>query len=583
MGAASALVAAPVTIGPTWSRNERGRFRLPPRTLGWAIEEWTSEYLRQPDGPEAGEPWRFTDEQMRFLLWWYALDERGRFVFRRGMLRRMKGWGKDPFAAALCCVEFVGPCRFGGWSSSGEPIAVDHPAAWVQTAAVSKDQTRNTTSLLPAMLSPEAIAEYGIDVGKELLYAEGGRKRLEAVTSSPRALEGGRPTALLKNEPHHWLKTNDGHEMAKVMARNAAKSRDGQTRVLNISNAHNPAEDSDAQKTWEAWEKIAAGSSRGRGLMYDSVEAPPDTCWDDPGDPCRVVHDGDRLCAGTLQERPDARLVCGTCGAVAGTGLSAALRGVRGDSAWVDVERLKEEIYDPETEPSTARRFYLNQLVAAEDAWVAPHEWDRLADPGRAVLDGEQITLRFDGSKTNDHCAVVGCRISDGHLFTIGHWDPGDTGGEIPLEVVDGVVRNALGRFDVVAFFSDYHPFESYVDAWARDFGAQMCVKASGRHAIAWDMRGRQKEATVAAEALHSGIVEGDLTWDGHPVARQHVHNARRRPNQWGVTFGKEQRESSRKVDWTAAAMLARLAKQQYDALAANRKRRQRTGKAVFV
>jgi len=47
---------------------------LPERTLGWTVLEWTVEYLRQPDGPEAGQPWRFTPEQVRIVLWWYAVD-----------------------------------------------------------------------------------------------------------------------------------------------------------------------------------------------------------------------------------------------------------------------------------------------------------------------------------------------------------------------------------------------------------------------------------------------------------------------------------------------------------------------------
>ena len=49
--------------------------------------------LRQPDGPDAGEPWRFTNEQMGILLRWYEIDAHGLFVHRRGVLRRMKGWG----------------------------------------------------------------------------------------------------------------------------------------------------------------------------------------------------------------------------------------------------------------------------------------------------------------------------------------------------------------------------------------------------------------------------------------------------------------------------------------------------------
>jgi hypothetical protein len=77
-------LTTPVRIGPEG---------LPKRTLGWQALAWTAEWLRQPDGPDAGGPWTYTNEQARFLLWWYAVDERGQFVYRRGMLRRLKGWG----------------------------------------------------------------------------------------------------------------------------------------------------------------------------------------------------------------------------------------------------------------------------------------------------------------------------------------------------------------------------------------------------------------------------------------------------------------------------------------------------------
>lgn len=61
---------------------------------------------------EDGGPWKFTREQLRFVLHWYALDDNGRFSNRKGVLQRMKGWGKDPLLAVLCLVELVGPSRF---------------------------------------------------------------------------------------------------------------------------------------------------------------------------------------------------------------------------------------------------------------------------------------------------------------------------------------------------------------------------------------------------------------------------------------------------------------------------------------
>lgn len=76
-------------IGPTWQRDENGNFVLPEITLGWQILRWIEEYVTGP----GGLPFTPTKEQKRFLLWWYAIDERGRFVFRDGVLQRLKGWG----------------------------------------------------------------------------------------------------------------------------------------------------------------------------------------------------------------------------------------------------------------------------------------------------------------------------------------------------------------------------------------------------------------------------------------------------------------------------------------------------------
>ncbi|MGC5319303.1 hypothetical protein ACPXB5_11255 [Micromonospora arida] len=64
------------------------------RTLGWGVVEWVEEWLQQPDGDNAGDPYEMTAEQVNFVLWFYAIDTRGKFVYRRAVLRRAKGWGK---------------------------------------------------------------------------------------------------------------------------------------------------------------------------------------------------------------------------------------------------------------------------------------------------------------------------------------------------------------------------------------------------------------------------------------------------------------------------------------------------------
>ena len=534
----------PVSIGPTWQRTRDG-WLLPERTLGWEVLGWTAEFLRQPDGPDAGEPWRYTPEQARFVLWWYAIDEQGRFVYRSGSLRRAKGWGKDPVAATICATEFVGPCRFGGWDANGDPVAVSHPAAWILIAAVAQAQTRTTMTLFPSLLSDELINQEKIDLGKEITYAHGGRRRLEAVTSSPKALEGPRSTFTLKNENQHWLANNEGHEMAEVITRNATKSRDGAARVLACGNAPQQGEDSDAERDWEAWQAIDQGKSRATGFLYDSLEAPPDVDLADEKQ------------------------------------LRAGLQAARGDSHWLDEDRHVEEIYDPRNSPATSRRFYLNQIVAAEDQWIAAYEYDALDAEAPPLQDGDGITLGMDPSKSDDHTVLRACRLDDGAVFTLGVWDPADYDGELPRDVVDELVDSAHDRYQVSAFFSDLHPLESYIDRWAERHGRRYVVKATAKHAIGWDMRSRTKEFTVECERLHDEIVERAFAHDGHPAVRQHFLNARRRPNAWGVSVGKEHRESPRKVDSVPATVLVRLARRLV--IASGKRRRKRTGRAVFV
>lgn len=70
------------------------------RTLGWSVLLWASRYLQQPDGPDAGQPWKFTDEQVRIILRWYEINDHGVFTRRQGTIRRLKGWGlpeRTPF------------------------------------------------------------------------------------------------------------------------------------------------------------------------------------------------------------------------------------------------------------------------------------------------------------------------------------------------------------------------------------------------------------------------------------------------------------------------------------------------------
>jgi hypothetical protein len=548
----------PIRIGPTWDWNPQRGWLFPEHSMGWETLGWCGYWMRD----SRGQDWQFTPEQARFLLWYDALTEAGRLVYRTAVLQRMKGWGKDPLACGLACSKAFGPTIFDHWGDDGSPVGREDQAAWVQITAVSKEQTANTMKLFPVMISPEARAHYGIQIGRENVWGLGDTRQIQATSSNYLALEGNRVSQAIRNEPQNWNDSNQGHDTASTIDGNATKIPEGLGRILDIENAFRPGEDSVAERVREAWEQTQATEDRGAravefGMLYDSLEAPSDAPL-------------------TLEAAPE------------------VLETVRGDSKWLDSPSIVQSIANGVNTPSESRRKWYNQITASADAWVSPQEFD----PGfrdEQPAPGTAIVMFGDGSKSDDHTAVVGVRISDGLTFPVGIWVPEkvrEGKREILLPIdrakVDHEVRAALDTFDVYGFWWDPSDardeetgeryWEPYCDAWARDYAMKLrrlpAVKTGmHQHLVTWDMRNPQhlKAFTEACERTCSDITDqllmhncpqprgGDKGRGLGVRMRQHVLNARRRPNKFGVSIGKEHRESRKKIDAAVCMVGARM------------------------
>ncbi|GAA0967440.1 terminase [Actinocorallia libanotica] len=421
-----------------------------------------------------------------------------------------------------------------------------HPQAWVQVAAVSRDQTRNTMTLFPSLMSDKLIKTYGIKAGAELIRANRGRQRLEAVTSSYRALEGGRSTFVVLNETHHWVRGNNGDKMYETIDGNATKK---DARYLAITNAYLPGEDSVAERMREAWEKIREGRAVDVGFLYDSIEAHPKTPL-----------------------TPEA--------------LRIVLPKIRGDAIWLKVETIIQSVMDTTIAPSRSRRMWLNQIVAEEDALYGPAEWDVLRDETKTLQPGDEITLGFDGGKTDDATCLVALRVSDMCAFPLGVWEKPDgskgDGWIVPREAVDSAVHDAFRNFKVLGFFADVALWESYISEWSATYGEGLAVKSPlGKDSIGWDMRSSLKTSTLAHERLMRSVFDKKLAHDGDLTLRRHALNARRATNNYGISFRKESPDSPRKVDAYAALMLAHEAL--YEFRARGKRQKARTGRGYFL
>lgn len=505
-------------------------------TLGIGVIIWDETELAQPDGDSAGEPWQFRESQARMIAWWYAVDDLGRFLFRRGQIVLPKGSGKSPIAAALSCAELAGPVVFDRFDDDepGGAVGRPHPSPLVQLAAVSQDQTDNTMSLVLAMLREGPAARHiaGLDTGITRVLTRAGK--LQPVTASAASREGARLTAAILDETHLWTKSNGGHRLATTIRRNLGKM-DG--RSIETTNTWVAGELSVAENTSKYADLVAEGQfdQLDESILRWHPQAPVDDLGNEPE-------------------------------------LRAGLEHLYGDYPWVNIDRIIAEIYDLGTPPSEARRFYLNQVSSEDDAWVTQYEWAARADVEKVVADRDAITLGFDGSRhrsrgVTDATALVGCRVSDGHLFPIQVWEQPENKREweVPTVEVEAAIHSTFQRFNVVGFYADSALWETFVAAWEAKYGARLAIKSSQQHPIEWRMN-RPAMVVQATEKLYSAIVDGEMTHDGSSVMTRHFLNARRRSSRSGVQVAKSSPDSTNKIDCVPASILAWQAR--LDALA---------------
>lgn len=529
----------------------------PKRTLAWELLAWAQRFIVQPDGERAGHPWKFTPEQIRFLAHWFAVDDRGKWVYSTGSLRRSKGWGKSPVLAALCIIEFIGPCRFSHWARQGErcyscevegrgphhvgnelhPIGKRVPLPLVNLAATSIDQTKNVYDAIRGMLAESpAEREFDLDIGKTLVQFKSGRPgKIEPVTASSRGLEGARQTFVCLDESHHLVPNNQGVYVYEVLDRNVRKTAGAGSRLLESTNAFSPNEASVAQGTFDAFE---AGTP---GLLYDCVEA---------SNPEIDLKDTEAVREAVIE--------------------------AYADSYWVDVDSIIQAIQDPRTPKNVAHRFYLNQIAESADTWMPKDEWDLVLSGEDPIKPGDQIAIGFDGSIRGDATGLVGCRLSDGKLFVIDVWErPKDAKDdwEVDTLAVEAAVYKAFKEYQVEWFYGDPPYFQEALGRWAIQFATR------DTEYVFEFWTNKPTRMVQATERFRSAVMTKEICHDGDERLTRHVLNAVTREvtvgGEVGILIQKDSPRSKRKIDLAVCAILALEARA--DAIADGRMKRRRS------
>jgi hypothetical protein len=440
--------------------------------------------------------------------------------------------------------------------------------------------------LFPAMMSKELIKKRRIDLGKTIIHVKGTGRSIEAVTGNPDALEGNRPSFVILNETQNWRENNNGIAMIGVLEGNVTKSKGAAARMLAICNAYKPAVDSAAKRWREAYEAEASGRAVRTGVLYDSLEAPEEA---------RILPQLVDVSTGEVLDREVQKPTEEQIKAY----LWLVIMAVRGDAVWLDVQNIIASILDVSNVVSESRRKWLNQRVAAEDAWLDPAWVDRAANAelaqaridyfsGDALRLGwarvghdEPIVIFGDGSKSDDDTGLVGCRLSDGYCFTLGIWrKPAGsdvTGWRAPRGEVDLRVEEVHERFKVVGFLfdpshakddEDSVPYwNALCDDWHRRHGEsyQYWGTRTGdrQHSVIFDMATptKQAEFVKATEVTREEFRQGTMgEHDAHPLLVDHLRNAKANPdNKFGTAVMKEGRESKKKIDLAVCLIGARM------------------------
>jgi hypothetical protein len=546
-----------------WRPTDPGDFP----TLGWLFLDWVTEMLARPDLPYY-EPFVATQEQADYGLEYYRLNPRtGQRVVRRGVISRPRGWGKSPWTGAFAAFEALGPAVPNGWDADGQPVGMpwsEIRKPLVEIAAVSEQQVdTNTWSPLIDMLTlGPVMREYpGLEpMGTFVALPYG---RIQKRTAEARSAKGAPACFVVCDQTEEWTPSNGGVALFNTLRNNVLK-RGGH--LMESPNAFTPGLGSVAENSMATYLDIKDARSKGRtsdrGVYFDHREAPPDT---DPFDPDSLMR-GLEVAYGDSADVEHCAIHDPPCER----------------PGWVDLGHIASSVLaELDTNMQLARADWLNQITHAADAWIDQPTWSgrfafradaELAEP---LADRDVVTLGFDGSRGRakgkpDATALVGCRVSDGHLFEVAVWEApdGEQGKEWtpPIQLVEAAIAAAFDRFRVAAFYADpAKDWRSYVNAWEAKYAVRLVtapdgkhVKASVNHPFEWWMTGgRSGLIERAIEQLEGAIRNGDMTHDGSYRLTQHVLNARRRFRNKKLALAKEHDHSPNKIDAAVAAVLA--------------------------
>lgn len=413
------------------------------------VPDWIEAHCVVPDGDFDAfgnkPPFELRDYQLCFIGNHYAVREDAASDVKSAAFERTlsalidaQKKGKSPLAAAIICVEAVGPALFSGfaeggevWDCSehncncgwvyhyepGEPMARQWTSPLIQITANSEDQTANTFDALRPMIDYGPLAWQIPHTGEEVIRLPGGKHcQIIPVTAKATSRLGQRVTFVLWDEAGLYS-TSKMWMVYRTQSRGLTAMGG---RGIITTNPDDPATDNVVKDLVE--------NRRDKTAFVQHVEPPKSLKW---------------------SRKADRRKI---------------LKFVYSDAPWVlmnlpaleaDIERAMRR------DPAETERFYGNRRVQGSGSWMKEAAWDGKAAP-REVPDGTAIVLGGDLSNNNDWTGFRAMTM-DGYQFTPTYglnkvptiWRPNGPGGLIPRGEVRAAFNELQERFTVVRAYMD--------------------------------------------------------------------------------------------------------------------------------
>jgi len=467
-------------------------------TAGGNVTDFAATLLKASRGFKVGEPVVFTAWQTWLMDRLFELNP------ETGLMR---------YRRAL-----IGLPRKNGKSLLGTAIALEHlvygaQGSQVYSAASDRAQARIVFGEARQQVLDNPALSRIIKVYKDVLELPSKGSIYRALSADAMRAHGLAPSLVVADELHAWpssASNQRGDELWSALSEGSADRPESLLLAITTAGGNT---DTLLGRLYEHGRRIAGGEVDDPQFGFWWWESPPDS---DPTDPDTWRAANPNLAEGLLDE----------------SDFEASIASA-GSSGFASFERYR-----------------LNKWVrlAGED-FVSPHFWGA-AKRDLSIPKGAKVTAGFDGSISGDATGIVIQDISTGTLAVHAVWEPDPTDPEwvVDQNEVEAQIHRLFAEYDVQMLWCDPSFYESNVLEWSKAY----------KRRVERIPPTNQRIAPMSQQFL-ADIVANEIGHDGDPRLQRHVLNAVATE---AGSFRKEKKNSPRKVDLLACAVLANGARQ---------------------